>query len=182
MISNGFILEKPLRELCKVLSAVKIDLKAFTEKFYRETCSGELKPVLDTLKILKDEGIWFEIVVLIVPTLNDSLQENRDMAKWIVENLGPDVPVHFTRFHPYYKLQNLPRTPLNTMEKIYAIAKKEGINFPYLGNVPGHEAENTRCSKCGKILIKRTGFHVQENHVVAGKCKNCKEKIPGVWS
>ena len=100
MISNGFMNEEPMRELCKQLSAVKIDLKAFTDKFYRETCSGDLKPVLHTLEVLKSLGIWYEIVVLIVPTLNDSEQENRDMCRWIVKTLGPDVPVHYSRFNP----------------------------------------------------------------------------------
>jgi pyruvate formate lyase activating enzyme len=181
MISNGFINEKPLRELCRELSAVKIDLKAFTEKFYRETCSGELKPVLQTLKILKEIGIWFEIVVLIVPTLNDSEKENRDMCQWIIRNLGPDVPIHYSRFHPTYKIQNLPRTPVATIERCHDIAREEGIKFVYLGNVWNHKYENTFCPKCNKLLIRRQGYFTKVLSLKDGKCDKCGETIPGFW-
>ncbi len=181
MISNGYINEKPMRELCKVLSAVKIDLKAFTDSFYKNTCSGELKPVLDTLLVLKDEGIWFELVILIVPTLNDSTAEISRMCRWVKKNLGSDVPMHFTRFHPSYKLQNLPPTPIKTLENVYKTANAEGIKFAYLGNIPGHEAENTFCPGCGKILIERAGFHIRANHIKKGKCGFCEISIPGVW-
>jgi len=182
MVSNGFIQEKPLKEICRYLAAIKIDLKGFTEKFYKETCSGELKPVLETLVRLKNIGIWFEIVVLIVPTLNDSEKEFKEMTKWIVANLGKDVPVHFTRFHPTYKIKNLPPTPVTTLEKAREIASSAGINFPYVGNVPGHPWENTYCPKCKSIVINRVGFYIRENNLKAGRCGKCKEKIPGVWS
>ncbi len=182
IVSNGYIKEKPLIDLLKQLSGVKIDLKAFTEKFYQESCRGKLKPVLDTLLILKDSGIWYEIVVLIIPTLNDSDKENREMAKWIVKNLGKNVPVHFTRFHPMYKLLNLPPTPVSTLERCWKIAKQEGINFVYIGNVPGHQAENTYCPKCNEIIIRRIGYEILENNINKGKCKFCGESIPGKWS
>jgi pyruvate formate lyase activating enzyme len=181
MISNGYIKEEPLVELCKYLTAVKVDLKAFTEKFYKETCSGELKPVLDTLERLKKIGIWFEIVVLIVPTLNDSEKEIREMSRWIKERLGNDVPVHFTRFHPMYKIKNLPPTPVSTLERARKIAQEAGIHYVYIGNVPGHEGEHTFCPGCKKIVIKRTGFFILENHVKGGKCSFCNYPIPGVW-
>jgi pyruvate formate lyase activating enzyme len=181
MISNGYIKEEPLSELCKYLTGVKIDLKAFTEKFYRETCSGELKPVLDTLERLKKIGIWFEIVVLIVPTLNDSEKEIREMSRWIKEKLGGNVPVHFTRFHPMYKIKNLPPTPVSTLERARKIAQEAGIHYVYIGNVPGHEGEHTYCPSCKKIVIKRTGFFILENHVKGGKCSFCNYPIPGVW-
>jgi pyruvate formate lyase activating enzyme len=182
MISNGFMNEEPMRELCKQLFAVKIDLKAFTDKFYRETCSGELKPVLHTLEVLKSIGIWYEIVVLIVPTLNDSEQENRDMCRWIVKNLGPDVPVHYSRFNPMYKLMNLPQTPVETIERCHDMAKAEGIKFVYLGNVWNHKYENTFCPKCDKLLIRRQGYFTQMVGLKAGKCDKCGESIPGVWA
>jgi pyruvate formate lyase activating enzyme len=181
MISNGYILEKPLVELCRELKAVKVDLKAFTEKFYRESCDGKLKPVLEGLETLKKIGIWFELVVLLIPTLNDGEKEIKELSAWVRRSLGPDVPVHFTRFHPTYRLKNLPRTPVETLEKAREIAKAEGLRFVYLGNVPGHEGESTYCPKCGKTLIRRWGFYVLKNSLKEGRCDSCNEKIPGVW-
>jgi pyruvate formate lyase activating enzyme len=182
MISNGYIQKEPMEELCGVLDAVKIDFKAFTEKFYSETCHGKLAPVLDTLKLLKEKKMWFELVMLVVPTLNDDRDEFTKMCRWIVEELGPDVPVHFTRFHPTYKLRNLPPTPVKTLEIAHAIAKTEGIRFPYLGNVWGHPAEHTYCPDCKTILIRRLGNSIKEIKIEDGKCSSCATPIPGVWS
>ncbi|MFN3530935.1 MAG: AmmeMemoRadiSam system radical SAM enzyme [Candidatus Brocadia sp.] len=182
MISNGYIQEKPLTELCQHLSAVKIDLKGFTEKFYQEICTGELKPVLNTLQTLKKVGIWFEIVMLVIPTLNDGEKEIREMCVWIKENLGIDVPVHFTRFHPTYKIKNLPPTPVKTLEMARKVALDTGLHFPYVGNVPGHAGENTYCPHCQHIVIRRAGFSILENHLKDGKCKGCDGPIPGVWA
>jgi len=181
MISNGYINEEPLIELCKYLSAVKIDLKAFTEKFYRETCHGELKPVKKTLQILSKIGIWYEIVVLIVPTLNDSEKEIKEMCLWIRDSLGSDVPVHFSRFHPTYKIKNLPPTPVNTLEWVRKVAMEIGLNYVYLGNIPGHPGENTYCPGCGKMLIKRVGFNILQNSLMKGRCPHCDYSISGVW-
>jgi pyruvate formate lyase activating enzyme len=181
MISNGYIKKEPLIELCKELDAVKIDFKAFTEKFYKETCSGELKPVLETLLTLKEIGIWFELVVLIVPTLNDSGEEIKDMCSWINDNLGPDVPVHFTRFHPTYKIKNLPPTPIKTLEKARNIAIESGLNFAYTGNVPGHPGESTYCPDCKEVVIKRVGYTILQYSLNSNECSNCKHPIPGVW-
>jgi pyruvate formate lyase activating enzyme len=182
-ISNGFIQEKPLRDLCKQLDAIKIDFKAFTEKFYRETCSGELKPVLHTLEVLKDIGIWFELVVLLVPTLNDSENEIREKTKWVVKNLSANVPMHFTRFHPTYKIKNLPVTPTKTLEMAHNVAVAEGVKFAYVGNVPGHQWESTYCPKCKEKVIARYGYYIQFNNITAkGACPKCGEKIPGVWT
>ncbi len=182
MISNGYIQEKPLRQLCQHLTGVKIDFKAFSEKFYAETCVGELKPVLATLEILKDIGIWFELVVLIIPTLNDSADEIRRMSKWIMDHLGPDVPIHFTRFHPTYRITNLPRTPVSTLERSRQIAMDAGIRYVYAGNVPNHPGENTYCHNCQHELISRMGFRVASNAIRDGQCPKCRTKIPGVWS
>ena len=181
VITNGFINEAPLRLLCENVTAVKIDLKAFTEKFYQKSCHGELKPVKDTLVRLVRWGMWTEIVVLIIPTLNDSPDEIRAMVEWISGELSPDVPVHFTRFHGAYKIKNLPPTPLSTLERCYEIAKEKGLKYVYLGNVPGHPSENTRCPKCDKIVVKRTGFIVSEINIKKGRCEFCEEVIPGVW-
>ncbi|MEE9293710.1 MAG: AmmeMemoRadiSam system radical SAM enzyme [Phycisphaerae bacterium] len=182
MISNGYIQEKPLRQLCRHLTGVKIDFKAFSDKFYAETCAGELKPVLKTFEILKDIGIWFELVVLIIPTLNDSSDEIKQMSEWVLKHLGPDVPMHFTRFHPTYRITNLPRTPVSTLERCRKIALDAGVHYVYAGNVPMHPGENTYCHHCHNELIRRTGFRVRSNQIQDGKCPKCGTSIPGVWS
>jgi len=181
IISNGYINEEPLIELCTQLTGVKIDLKAFTEKFYKDYCSGELKPVLTTLKTLKKIGIWFEIVVLIIPTLNDSEGEIREMCQWIKSELGVEVPVHFSRFHPMYKIKNLPSTPVKTLENARKVAREIGLHYVYVGNVQGHEGENTYCPGCGEMLIQRIGYYILKNAIKAGKCPTCGHLIPGVW-
>lgn len=180
MISNGFINEEPLRKLCGNLTAVKIDLKSFSEKFYKDYCSGELAPVLKTLQVLKNIGVWCEIVVLVIPTLNDRPAEIQEMVRWIRKNLGQDVPVHFTRFHPMYKIKNLPPTPVSTLESCYKAAKEAGLNFVYIGNIPGHQAENTYCPRCGKLLIQRMSYLILQNSIKDGTC-SCGQPIPGVW-
>ncbi len=181
MISNGYIKEEPLIQLCKQLNGVKVDLKAFSEKFYKEYCSGELKPVLETLQRLQKIGIWYELVVLIIPTLNDSDLEIRAMCEWIKSELGVNVPIHFSRFHPMYKIKNLPSTPVKTLETAHAIARDVGLHYVYLGNVTGHKAESTFCPGCGKVLIERVGYHVVRNALQGGACPSCKRIIPGVW-
>jgi len=180
MISNGYINEKPMRELCKHLGAVKIDLKAFTEKFYKEQCAGKLKPVLDTLLVLKDEGIWFEIVDLIIPTLNDGKQEIETMTKWIVKELGPDVPVHFSRYYPTFMLKNIPPTPPATLHRCRKIAMDNGVKFAYIGNLLS-DAENTYCPKCHKLLIERMRYATTTTGMNGSHCKYCNEKIPGYF-
>jgi pyruvate formate lyase activating enzyme len=181
MISNGFINKKPLVDLCRHLTAVKIDLKAFTERFYSETCSGELRPVLDTLEILNKINIWYEIVVLIVPTLNDSEEEITKMSLWIKNRLGANVPVHFSRFYPTYKMKNLPPTPIRTLERARKIGLDMGLNYVYIGNVPGHEGENTYCPRCKNLIIKRIGYTVLKTDIEDGRCKYCRSPIPGIW-
>jgi pyruvate formate lyase activating enzyme len=182
VVSNGFIQKEPLEEVLPLLSAFKVDLKAFTDTFYTEQVRGKLEPVLEALKIIHSAGVWLEIVVLLVPTLNDSEDEIRRLAAWVAKNLGPDVPVHFTRFHPTYRLTNLPPTPVTTLERAWRAAKGQGLNFVYLGNVPGHEAENTTCPGCGEIVIRRMGFRILKNHLREGRCGSCERAIPGVWS
>jgi len=181
VISNGYLLEKPAVEWCKVLSGVKVDLKAFTEKFYKEMCDGRLRPVLDALKVFKREGIWLELVVLLLPGMNDSRDEIRRMSDWVVKELGPDVPMHFSRFHPEYLVKNLPRTPLRTVEQARDTAMECGVKFAYVGNVAPHEYEHTYCPKCKNLLIQRIGYYVRIKGLKDGVCRNCGEKIPGVW-
>ena len=180
MISNGYIQEKPMRELCRYLGAVKIDLKAFTEKFYREYCSGTLRPVLDTLLVLKDEGVWFEIVVLLIPTLNDSPQEIQQMTRWIVSELGPDVPVHFSRYYPTFMMKNIAPTPQKVLFRARKAAMDNGLKFVYVGNIVS-DAENTYCPKCKKPVIERVGYVTRLSGLKKNRCRFCGEKIPGVF-
>jgi pyruvate formate lyase activating enzyme len=181
VITNGYINSAPLRELCRAVDAFRIDFKGFNEEFYETVCSGTLSPVLEAMKVIYEEGVHLELPVLVVPTLNDDEDEIRGMCRWISDNLGPDVPVHFNRFTPMYKLQNLPSTPVETLERACEIGTEEGINYIYIGNVPGHPANNTYCAHCGKLIIGRAGFYVTEYHLVEGKCAYCGNPIPGVW-
>ena len=181
VITAAYISQKPLEDLCKKVDAIKVDLKSFSEKYYQDIVKGELKPVLDSLITMRKMNVWTEIVYLVVPTLNDGDQELQDLAKWIKTDLGPNVPIHFTRFHPQYILKNLPPTPQDTLEKAKAIADAEGLNFVYIGNVPSHDAENTYCPKCKEIVIRRIGFNVLENHIKNGKCGFCDNRIPGIF-
>jgi pyruvate formate lyase activating enzyme len=182
VVSNGYAQEQALKDVLPLLAAMKVDLKAFSERFYHELVRGELKPVLKALEVIKASGTWLEIVVLLIPGQNDSEQEIRDLSRWVKANLGAEVPVHFTRFHPTYRLTNLPPTPIPTLERAWQVAKAEGLLFPYMGNVPGHPGENTTCPGCGTRLIRRVGFQVLDNAMVGGKCPQCKRAIPGVWS
>jgi pyruvate formate lyase activating enzyme len=183
MISNGYIQSQPMKDLCQVLDAVKIDLKAFTQKFYKEMVSGELQPVLDTLALLIKEGMWTEIVYLIIPTLNDDPKELKQMCDWIAKELGPNVPIHFSRFHPQYRLKNLPPTPGKTLETARKIALDSGLNYVYIGNIPGHEGENTYCPGCKKMIIQRMGYQIiKQNLKTSGNCEFCGHKIAGVWN
>ena len=155
----------PVRELCRTVDAIKIDLKGFNEEFYEEVCFATLQPVLDTIKLIHEEGVHLEIVNLMVPTLNDDPDELRELARWIVDTVGPDVPTHFNRFHPQYQLMNLPSTPVESLEAARAVAMEEGINYAYVGNVPGHHANHTYCARCGEPIIARQGFAVLEHHL-----------------
>ena len=173
---------EPLKEMCALLDAIKIDLKGYSPDFYRNVCDAELKPVLRSILQVAQSGVHLEIVNLVVPTLNDSDKMMTGLIDWIVGELGPDVPIHFTRFHPDYRLQNLPPTPVATLEKFRDRALDRGIHYAYIGNVPGHEGDNTLCPKCGKILVKRNYFFVEEMHIENGCCHFCGEKIAGVWA
>ncbi len=179
--SCGYINEKPLRKLSKYLDAAAIDLKAFTEDFYERICNGSLKPVLASLAVLKEEGVWLEITNLVIPTLNDDLKKINEMSRWLVKNLGPEVPIHFSRFIPHYKLTNLPPTPIETLSEARKTAMDAGLKFVYIGNIR-HEGENTFCPKCRKLLIERQVYTVVQNNISHGKCKFCNTAIAGVWS
>jgi len=181
-VTNGFIERAPMSDLAGVLAAVKVDLKAFTERFYREICGGRLAPVLDTLRLLRQRGVWTEIVTLLIPGLNDGEDEARRLARFVRADLGPDVPLHFTRFSPTYRLTNVPATPVATLTRARDAALAEGLRFVYVGNVSGHAGNHTYCPKCRAILIRRVDVVVVKNRLKSGRCPDCGEAIPGIWS
>ncbi len=182
MVSCGFMNPEPLAEMCSVLDAIKIDLKGFDESFYRNVCSAELRPVLRTIQQISNSRVHLEIVNLVVPTLNDSDKMLHALVDWVAGELGPDVPIHFTAFHPEYQLLNLPNTPVSTLERARNMALSKGIHFPYVGNVPGHPGDNTYCPACSKVLIKRKGYFILETNLKDGRCKFCGKAIAGVWA
>ncbi|MBD3348910.1 MAG: AmmeMemoRadiSam system radical SAM enzyme, partial [Candidatus Eisenbacteria bacterium] len=179
--SNGYISEAPLRELCAYLDAANIDLKGMSDEYYREMAEGTLEPVLRTLRILREEGVHVEITTLVVPGRNDSPDMIRRECEWIRENLGADVPLHFSRFHPQHKLTDLPPTPIETLERARAIALDSGLRYVYIGNVPGHQASHTYCPECGSVLIRRVGYSVETAGFEDGRCRECGAPIPGVY-
>jgi pyruvate formate lyase activating enzyme len=182
IVSNGYIKREPLLKLLRVLDAVKIDLKGFSEEFYEKICLASMKPVLESLQTVKKENVWLEVVNLVIPTLNDDPRMINDMCRWIKKNLGIDTPLHLTRFHPDYKLTHLSPTPLSTLDQAYDIAKKNGLRYVYLGNVPGHAHNSTYCLFCNLKIIHRTNFDVLEMNMVDGKCRFCGAFVPGKWS
>ena len=181
MHSNGFINAKPLEDLCDVLDAACIDLKGFTEDYYQNMAEGGLEPVLNTLKLFKTRGLHTEIVNLMVPGKNDDLTQVRAMCQWIYNELGPDIPLHFVRFYPRYKLKSIPPTAVSTLEKAREVGIDEGLHFVYIGNVPEHPGGNTYCPRCKEMLIRRIGYRVKVLALDEGKCQNCGRAIYGIW-
>jgi len=181
IVSNGFINEEPLKDFCKYLDAANIDLKSFDDKFYKELITASFKPVLNTLKILKENNVWLEITNLIIPKKNDNLEEIKKMCTWIKNNLGENTPLHFSRFFPMYKMLNIEPTTENSLLEAKKTALENGLKYVYIGNIDIENTENTYCPKCEKSLIKRAGFEVISNNIKDDKC-SCSEKIPGIWS
>jgi len=181
LVSCGFMTEAPLAEICEVLDAVKIDLKGFDEGFYRDVCGAELQPVLRSIRQVSRSGVHLELVNLVVPTLNDSEEKLAALADWVMGELGPDVPVHFTRFHPDYQLRHLPPTPVDTLERAREIALDRGLHYPFVGNVPGHAGNHSYCPSCRGVVIRRRGFFVEAANLEGGCCTHCEEPIAGVW-
>jgi pyruvate formate lyase activating enzyme len=180
--SNGYINPEPLKKLCTVIDAANIDLKSFNETTYLKLTGGKLQPVLDSLKIYKDMGVWLEITNLIVPGWTDNIDEIGKMCKWLNDNGFRDTPLHFSRFYPTHKLQQLPPTPVEVLRNAVKAATSEGIRYVYTGNVPGNDISDTKCASCGTVLVKRLGYTITANSVSKGKCSNCENVIPGVWS
>jgi pyruvate formate lyase activating enzyme len=182
-ITCGYIQEEPLLELCKVTDAANVNLKSFDEQIYRELNTGKLEPILATLKTLKREGVWFEVTNLVVPTYTDKPEMIRRMCDWLLANLGPDYPLHFSRFHPAHKLTHLPSTPVDTLLEAQEIARSAGLKFVYVGNCPEvRDGETTICPQCKKAVIERNVFSVTGMHMTDGKCQSCGTRVPGVWT
>lgn len=181
LVTAGYINEEPLRNFCKYIDAANVDLKSFSDDIYMRLNAGLLEPILNTLKILDEEGVWLEITNLIVPGWTDDFDMIKKMCEWLVTNNLGNYPLHFSRFHPTYKLAQLPSTPVNVLKKAREIALEAGIKYVYIGNVPGSGAQDTVCPNCKKTAIERKGYMILQNNIMNNSCKSCNEKIPGVW-
>jgi len=178
-VTNGYISEEALRKINPYLDAANVDLKSFSEDFYRRICGAHLEPVLSSLRLMKELGIWVEITTLIIPKLNDSEQELRKIAEFIV-SLGEETPWHISRFYPAYKLNEVSATPVSTLHRARQIGLEAGLRYVYTGNVPGDEGENTYCPNCNRVVIRRYGYQIEEFHIENGRCNFCQTKIDGV--
>lgn len=181
LVTAGYIQEAPLRALCKFIDAANVDLKSFSDATYRRLNRARLAPILRALEIMREEGVWLELTRLIVPRYSDDMDDMARMCEWIHGALGPDVPLHISRFHPAYRLQALPPTPVPTLEQAHDVARAAGLHHVYIGNVPGRKGQNTLCPACGREVIVREGFHVEIKGLIDGKCE-CGQAIAGVWS
>jgi len=170
-----------LEMISPYLDAANVDLKAFTEDFYKTYCQARLAPVKETLKRMKSLGIFLEVTTLLIPGLNDDRKELEALAAFLSDSLGVDTPWHISRFHPTYQLTDRPPTPVKTLDMARNIGMTAGLKYVYTGNVPGDRGEKTFCSQCGEILIDRWGFYVQKNRITNGMCPQCGWKIEGVW-
>jgi pyruvate formate lyase activating enzyme len=173
-VTNGYMSREAVDFAAEWLDALNIDLKAFSDDFYRKLCKAHLQPVLETIEyIARQTDMWLEITTLLIPGRNDSDEELRRLAGWLVEHAGPDVPWHISRFYPQYKFRDCTPTPVETLELAYDIGKAAGLKYVYMGNVPGAGVEDTVCPGCGKTLIRRMGYTIVENNLATGKCPSC---------
>lgn len=180
-VTNGYMTEEALQMIHPFLDAANVDLKAFTEDFYKTTCKAKLVHVKETLKRMKSLGIFVEVTTLIIPGLNDDKKELENLSAFLVDALGPETPWHISRFHPTYKLMDRPPTPVETLIRAREIGIKAGLKYVYTGNVPGETGEKTFCDQCDHLLIDRWGFYVQNNRIKNGKCPQCNAAVDGVW-
>ena len=181
-VTAGYITEEAREEFYSWMDAANVDLKAFTQHFYKRLCMSDLEPVLDTLKYLKHKtNVWFEITNLVIPQHNDDWAEFENMTKWIMDELGPDVPLHFTAFHPDYKMMDTANTPVDTLLKAREIAIKHGLNYVYTGNMFNSQTASTYCHYCKQLLIERDWYELGDYHIENNCCKYCKNLIPGIF-
>jgi len=179
-VSNGYMTHEAIDFCRDWLDGINIDLKAFTEDYYSKMCKAHLQPVLDTISyVAKETKIWVELTTLIVPGQNDSEDELKRLAEFVVNSAGADVPWHVSRYYPNYKYEESPVTPAKTLEKAYEIGKAAGLHYVYVGNLPGAKAENTFCYSCGRLLIERVGYQILKNNIIDEHCPGCQTKISG---
>lgn len=181
LVTAGYINEEPLRNLCKYIDAANVDLKSFSNEIYIKLSAGALQPVLNTMKIMAEMGVWLEITNLIVPCWTDNADMIKRMCNWLAENGLSNYPLHFSRFHPEYKLTQLSSTPIGILAQARDIAVAAGVKYVYIGNVPGPDAQNTYCPKCRELVVERKGYSILQKNLEKGVCKKCGEKIAGVW-
>ncbi len=181
LVTAGYVNEKPLRRLCRYVDAANIDLKALSDRFYRDICKGTLQPVLNALVLAKSLGVEVEVTNLVIPTLNDRDEDFKRLCRWLVKNLGRETPLHFSRFYPHFQVRNLPPTPAETLKRARQIAQAEGLYFVYIGNLTVERGGDTFCPGCGNLLVQRFGYWVAENNIKNGRCPECGTEIYGVW-
>jgi pyruvate formate lyase activating enzyme len=177
-VTNGFIAEEPLKEISPYLDAMNIDVKSFSDQFYKSVCKARLPSILNTCTLAKDLNIHIELTYLVIPGLNDTLDEIKQFCKWILDSLGETTVVHFSRFHPDYKMTSRPMTPIETLRQIYDTAKEMGLNYVYLGNLPHGLYDNTFCPSCGNTCVERHGYTVNVEGIKNVACSTCEKKLP----
>jgi pyruvate formate lyase activating enzyme len=178
-VTNGFMTRQMLADIDGDLHAANVDLKSFSDEFYRSLAGARLKPVLDSIRRLRSMGVWIEVTTLLIPGLNDSDGELHSLATFLV-SVSPDIPWHVSRFYPTYRLLDVPPTPVETVEKAVRIGREAGLRYVYGGNVPGHSSESTACPGCGRILLERAGHRLSKNRAANGHCPDCGQEIPGL--
>jgi len=181
LVTAAYINQQPWKQLLQYVDAARIDLKGISDDFYREVCSATLKPVQDAIVQTRASGVHLEIINLIIPTLNDKPEQIRQLVCWVRDNVGGDVPIHFSRFFPQYKMRNLPPTSPQTLDMAHDIALSEGLSYVYIGNVLSEKGQNTYCPGCKRLLIERSEYTVLQNYLREGCCPDCKKAIYGVW-
>ncbi len=178
-VTNGYMTAEALRTIQPFLDAANVDLKAFRDETYKKICGARLQPVLDSIRLMHELGIWVEVTTLVVPALNDSDEELTEVARFIA-SVSPEIPWHISRFHPDYQYDQAQATPLETLRRARRLGKEAGLRYIYIGNVWG-ESESTDCRQCGKALLRRSGFCLEENWIREGKCSFCGAPVPGVF-
>jgi len=180
-VSNGYTSPEATKKIAPLLDANNIDLKAFTDKFYREVCGAKLAPVLDTIQLMKGLGVWVEVTTLVIPGWNDSDSELKEIARFI-KGVDPEMPWHVTRFHPTFKMTDRNATPVSTLMRARQIGMAEGLKYVFVGNIPGEGGENTICPRCGEKVVERFGFSISSHNLAGDKCGSCNQPIAGVFA
>jgi pyruvate formate lyase activating enzyme len=180
-VSNGYMTDEAVEMIAPYLDGANVDLKSYSEVFYKRECGASLKPVLETLKQMNERGIWLEITTLLIPTLNDDPSELKQLAEFIC-SLGPETPWHLSRFHPCYEMQDIVPTPVSMVHRAVQLGKEAGLRYVYSGNIPGDAGEKTVCHHCGQLLIDRVGYSIRENRLRQGSCPDCQTPLAGILS